>query len=73
MAESPVTVEDHLARILEVIEPLGAFPQPLMETLGLAAAEDVVSAIPLRASASGSPWWRRIAASKPSCVRADGM
>ena len=47
MAESPVTVEDHLARILEVIEPLGAFPQPLMETLGLAAAEDVVSAIPL--------------------------
>ena len=36
-----VTVDDHLARILAAIEPLPAFPQPLMETLGMAVAEDV--------------------------------
>ncbi len=44
---APIAVDDHLARILDAIEPLGSFPQPLMETLGLAAAEDVVSSIPL--------------------------
>src|SRR6478752_2103282 len=38
------TVDEHRARILEAIEPLTAFPQPLMEALGLAAAEDVVAA-----------------------------
>jgi molybdopterin molybdotransferase len=47
MADAPVSVDDHLARILDAVEPLGSFPQPLMETLGLAAAEDVVSTIPL--------------------------
>ena len=47
MADDLVTVDDHLARILEGIEPLPAFPQPLMEALGLAAAEDVVSTIDL--------------------------
>ena len=47
MADELVTVEEHLARILDAIEPLGAFPQPLMETLGLAAAEDVVAPISL--------------------------
>ena len=47
MADDLVTVEEHLARILDAIEPLGAFPQPLMETLGLAAAEDVVAPISL--------------------------
>ena len=47
MADELVTVEEHLARVLDAIEPLGAFPQPLMETLGLAAAEDVVAPISL--------------------------
>lgn len=42
-----VTVDDHLARILAAIEPLPAFPQPLMETLGMAVAEDVVATIDL--------------------------
>ena len=44
-ARSPV--EEHLDRVLAAIEPLPDFPQPLMETLGLAAAEDVVSPIAL--------------------------
>jgi molybdopterin molybdotransferase len=43
----PISVEEHLARILDSIEPLPDFPQPLMETLGLSAAEDVVSSIAL--------------------------
>ncbi len=47
MADQVTSVDDHLARVLAGIEPLGDFPQPLMETLGLAAAEDVVSTIPL--------------------------
>ena len=47
MADDLVTVDDHLARILEGIEPLPSFPQPLMEALGLAAAEDVVAPINL--------------------------
>jgi molybdopterin molybdotransferase len=41
------TVDEHRARILEAIEPLTAFPQPLMEALGLAAAEDVVAEVAL--------------------------
>lgn len=47
MADQPLSVDDHLARILDAIEPLPDFPQSLMETLGLAAAEDVVSPIDL--------------------------
>ena len=47
MADRPVSVEEHLERILSAIEPLPDFQQPLMESLGLAAAEDVVSPIPL--------------------------
>jgi molybdopterin molybdotransferase len=43
----PLSVEEHLARILDAIEPLPDFPQPLMETMGLAAAENVVSSIDL--------------------------
>src|SRR3954471_9976994 len=43
----PRTVAEHRARILEVIEPLTDFPQPLMEALGLAAAEDVVAEVDL--------------------------
>jgi molybdopterin molybdotransferase len=40
-------VEDYLERILATISPLPAFPQPLMEALGLALAEDVVAPISL--------------------------
>jgi molybdopterin molybdotransferase len=41
------SVAEHRARILEAIEPLTDFPQPLMEALGLAAAEDVVAEVAL--------------------------
>ncbi|MBB6627226.1 molybdopterin molybdotransferase MoeA [Nocardioides sp. KIGAM211] len=47
MADGLTSVEAHLERILAAIEPLPDFPQPLMETLGLAAAEDVRSPIAL--------------------------
>lgn len=47
MADALTTVEDHLERILAAVAPLPDFPQPLMETLGLAAAEDVVAPIRL--------------------------
>ncbi len=42
-----ISVDDHLARILAGIEPLPDFPQPLMDALGLAVAEDVVAPIGL--------------------------
>ena len=41
------SVDDHLARILAAVAPLPDFPQPLMEALGLAVAEDVHAAMPL--------------------------
>ncbi|GAA4699394.1 molybdotransferase-like divisome protein Glp [Nocardioides conyzicola] len=41
------TVDEHRARILEAIEPLTDFPQPLMEALGLSAAEDVIAEVAL--------------------------
>ncbi|GAB3201217.1 molybdopterin molybdotransferase MoeA [Nocardioides hungaricus] len=47
MADGLLSVDDHRERILEAIEPLPAFPQPLMEALGLAAAEDVAATIDL--------------------------
>jgi molybdopterin molybdotransferase len=47
MADAPIAVEEHLGRILSFVQPLPDFPQPLMECLGLAAAEDVVSPIAL--------------------------
>ena len=47
MADGLISVEELLTRILGGIEPLPAFPQPLMETLGLAAAEDVHAPISL--------------------------
>ena len=47
MADRPVSVDEHLDRVLAGVEPLPDFPQPLMETLGLAAAEDVHATIPL--------------------------
>ena len=42
-----VPVADHVARIVAAVSPLPAFPQPLMEALGLALAEDVVAPISL--------------------------
>ena len=45
MPEDLTTVEAHLERILSAVEPLPDFPQPLMETLGLSAAEDVFAPI----------------------------
>ncbi len=42
-----VTVEEHRSRVLEGIHELPDFPQPLMEALGLAAAEDVVAEVSL--------------------------
>jgi len=47
MGDELCTVEEHLERILAVVEPLGDYPQPLMDTLGLAAAEDVTAPIAL--------------------------
>jgi molybdopterin molybdotransferase len=47
MADAVTSVDDHLARILDGVEPLPDFPQPLMESLGLAVAEDVVAPISL--------------------------
>ncbi len=47
MADGLTSVEEHLDRILSDIRPLPDFPQPLMETLGLAVAEDVVAPISL--------------------------
>jgi molybdopterin molybdotransferase len=47
MSDALTSVDDHLARILDAVEPLPDFPQPLMEALGLAVAEDVHAAMPL--------------------------
>ncbi|WKN49228.1 gephyrin-like molybdotransferase Glp [Nocardioides sp. Arc9.136] len=44
---APRSVDEHLERVLADIEPLAAHPQPLMDALGLAAAEDVVSTLRL--------------------------
>lgn len=43
----PIPVEELLDRILGTVEPLSHFPQPLMEVLGLAVAEDVAAPIAL--------------------------
>lgn len=40
-------VADHLERILAAVSPLPDYPQPLMEALGLAVAEDVTAAVAL--------------------------
>ena len=47
MSDALLPVEEYLARVLDAVEPLPDFPQPLMETLGLAAAEDVHATMPL--------------------------
>ena len=41
------TVEEHLARVLEAVEPLPAYDQPLLDALGLPLGEDVVAPIDL--------------------------
>jgi molybdopterin molybdotransferase len=46
MAE-PISVEEHIDRILAAVSPLSDYPQPLLDALGLPAAEDVVSPIAL--------------------------
>ena len=43
----PCTVEEHLARVLAGVQPLTPVAQPLLETLGLACAEDVVATMSL--------------------------
>jgi molybdopterin molybdotransferase len=48
-APALVSVDEHLARILDAIEPLPVYEQPLMETLGLSAAEDVAAPMSLPA------------------------
>lgn len=48
MSHPPLTsVDEHRDRILSAIQPLPDFPTPLMDALGLAAVEDVVSPIDL--------------------------
>ena len=43
----PCSVEEHLARVLAGVQPLTPLAQPLLETLGLACAEDVVATMSL--------------------------
>lgn len=47
MTDALVPVEEVVERILAQVGELPAFPQPLMDALGLAAAEDVVAPISL--------------------------
>ncbi|MDQ6686474.1 MAG: molybdopterin molybdotransferase MoeA [Actinomycetota bacterium] len=42
-----ISVDEHLAQVLDRIEPLPAFPQPLMDSLGTPVAEDVYAPIAL--------------------------
>ena len=43
----PITVEEHLDRVLAAIEPLAVSTQPLLDALGLAAAEPVTAGVSL--------------------------
>jgi molybdopterin molybdotransferase len=45
--DEPCTVEEHLERVLGGVRPMTPVAQPLLETLGLACAEDVVATIAL--------------------------
>jgi molybdopterin molybdotransferase len=45
--DQPCTVEEHLARVLGGVRPMAPVSQPLLDTLGLACAEDVVAAVSL--------------------------
>lgn len=44
---APISVEEHLERILAAVRPLPVSTQPLMEALGLAAAEPVTAEVSL--------------------------
>ena len=43
----PISVDEHLERVLAAIEPLPVTHQPLLDALGLAAAEQVVAEVSL--------------------------
>jgi len=47
MSASPISPDEHRQRILDAIEPMAAFPQPLMDALGLACAVDVHARVSL--------------------------
>jgi molybdopterin molybdotransferase len=49
VTETPAlrSVDEHLSRILDTIEPLRAYDQPLLEALGLPLCEDVMAAVDL--------------------------
>jgi molybdopterin molybdotransferase len=44
---APLPVAEHVARVLDAVEPLPVFDQPLLEALGLPVAEDVTAPMPL--------------------------
>ncbi len=46
---NPISVEQHLSRILEAVQPLPPYDQPLLEAMGLPIAEEVAAAGPLPA------------------------
>lgn len=48
-AQAPVTVEEHLRRILDAIEPLPPYDQPLLEALGLPVVAQVTAPMDLPA------------------------
>ena len=49
-AETPLTpVDEHLKRILDAIDTLPAYDQPLLEVMGLPIAEDISAPLPLPA------------------------
>jgi|SRR4051794_5241965 molybdopterin molybdotransferase len=47
--EQSVSVEEHVARILEAVEPLPPYDQPLLEALGLPVCEEVAAPMDLPA------------------------
>lgn len=44
---APLSVDEHLALILDVVDELPAYDQPLLETVGLPIVEDVISPMSL--------------------------
>jgi molybdopterin molybdotransferase len=49
MTDEACTVEEHLERVLGGVRPMTPVPQPILDTLGLVCAEDVVATIALPA------------------------
>ena len=45
--QQPITVEEHLERVLAAVAPLDVTHQPLLDALGLAAAEPVTAEVSL--------------------------